>query len=85
MKEFKKGIRSLCKFCAYILGFQETDKTRYNKRVNKITVKVNIKNTEKLKKKIADYIEIEKRSDSKQLMVTDYEARYILISLGDAV
>lgn len=41
--------------------------------------------TEELKKKVADFVEMEPRFGSMQLMTSEYVARCIQISLEDAV
>ena len=52
--------------------------------MNRITIKVNIMITKKLKKRVVDFIKMEQRLDSMQFMTAEYVVRCMQISKEDA-
>ena len=80
MKKFGAIIKGMCHLCAYLLGPQKTDKSRYNESLN-----LKFMLTEELKKKVADFVEMEQRLCSTQLMTAEYVARCMQISLEDVI
>lgn len=74
----KKLLTAIKQFVCYLFWPQPTDKTRYD------SLKSDNGSFEDLKKRVAEFIEMEQRSGSMEVMTPEYIARCMQISLDDA-
>lgn len=74
-------MRDVCKFCACFFEAQKL--TKQDTTNNLLFLHIMI--TEELKKRVADFVEMEQRFGSMQLITSEYVARCMQIAEEDAV